>query len=90
MQTVAHFAERAAGHHSAVDNHAHAVAQALDKAENVGAQDYRLAFGAQFLKEIGDGARREHVESVGGLVEDDDVGVVHERDDNRHLLLHTR
>ncbi len=39
-------------------------------------------------QEVGHDFRREHVEAVRGLVEDDDVRVVHERHRKRRLLLH--
>ena len=44
----------------------------------------------EFDEKVGDDLCREHVEPVRGLVEDDDLGIVHDGDDERDLLQHTR
>ena len=87
-EAVADLGEGAAGGEMAVDDDAHAVAEALDEAEDMGGEDDALALGAELLEVVGDGAGGDDVEAVGGLVEDDDVRVVDEGDDDAHLLLH--
>ena len=72
----------------AIDDDAHAVAEALHEAEDVGGEDDGFALGFELLEEVGDGAGGDDIQAVGGFVEDDDVGVVDQRDDDADLLFH--
>ena len=52
--------------------------------------DHAFPLSLEFRQKIGDDARSQNVEPVRRLVEHDDGGIVHDGNDERDLLLHTR
>ena len=74
--------------HLPIDDDADAVAKTLNKTENMCRQNDGLAFAAEFLQIIGYSASRQHIKTVGGFIEDDDIGVMHQGDHQGGLLLH--
>ena len=76
--------------HFAVDDYPHAVAKFFHKRKNMRGNDNRLSLVFQVYEEIRDRFRGDDVQPVGRLVENDKIGVVNDRDDERNLLFHTR
>ena len=83
-----YFGKRAAGGHAPVYDDAHAVAHLFHKAEDVRGQKHGLALRPQLQQEVGHRLGRQHVQAVGGFVEDDDGRIVHHRHRQRDLLFH--
>ena len=86
--TRAQFVEAALGDDAAALDDADAIGEPLGDLEDVGGEDHRAAGGdardQQVLHLPGDGG----IEPGQRLVEDDELGVVHQRAGKRHLLPH--
>ena len=78
----------ARGHQVAVVDDADPVAHALGDFQDVGGEEDRRAAVRQLAQDVLDQAGGLGVEPDGGLVEDEDFGVVNQRGRERGLLLH--
>ncbi len=85
---VAQLVERALGDQPAAGDDADAVGHALGDFEDVRGHDDGAAGGDALAQHVLDLARGAGVEAGQRLVEDDELGVVHQRAGERHLLPH--
>ena len=76
---VADSAGLALGHQAAVDEHDHAWRHALDLVQDVGGHEHGAALGSEPADQLDDVAALHRVEPVQGLVEQEQLGRVHER-----------
>ena len=76
------------GQQPALPQDAHRVADLLDLGEDVRAQQDRGPGLAELADEVADLADPGRVEAVGGLVEDEQVGLLHQGRRDRQALLH--
>ena len=82
------FVERAFGDQAPAGDDADAVGHALGDFENMRGHDDGAAGGDALAQHVLDLARRAGIEPGQRLVEDDELGIVHQRAGERHLLPH--
>ena len=83
-----HAGDGAVEHLLAARDDAHRVAHLLGVVHDVRAEDHRLAAALELEHRVLERLRVDRIEAAERLVEDDEIGIVQQRGDELHLLLH--